>query len=300
LEHLRSQGRVLSVEGRIVRSILLLAVVLRSLSVKSTDLSKKSSFLLTKWYLDCVAESGDAAVVYVANLRWNKLSMHYASLLTLLGDRVHSASSLRKGSFPQLDRDTTTLSLGHLGIEGVWRALRAPVQRTVFESQHGSVVWRCHQPMARVDLILQGKTRMTGLGYVECLTLSVLPWKLPLEELHWGRFLSEQDALVWIDWRGPHQWRTVLHNGEEREVQSMTESEMISAGPGMRLDLDRAMVLRSGQLGETVFAGISRLATLLPHTMLSVDECKWRSRGVLQTGNAATSGWAIHEVVRWR
>ena len=268
--------------------------------MKSTGLSKESSFLLTKWYLDCVAENGDAAIVYVANLRWNKLSVHYASLLTVLDDGVHSASSLRKGSFPQLDGDTTTVSLGHLGIEGAWRALRAPMERTVLESQQGSVVWRCHQPMAQVDLKLQGKTRMMGLGYVECLTLSVLPWKLPLEELHWGRFLSEQDALVWIDWRGPHQWRTVLHNGEEREVKSVTESKIISANPATRLDLDRGMVLRSGQLGETVFAGISRLATLLPHTMLSVDECKWRSRGVLQTGNAATSGWAIHEVVRWK
>ena len=268
--------------------------------MKSTDLSKESSFLLTKWYLDCVAENGDAAIVYIANLRWNKLSMHYASLLTVLEDRVHSASSLRKGSFPQLDRDTTTVSLDHLGIEGAWRGLRAPVERIVFESQHGSVIWRCHQPRAQVDLKLQGKTRMMGLGYVECLTLSVLPWKLPLEELHWGRFLSEQDALVWIDWRGPHQWRTVLHNGEEREVQSLTQSEVISASTGMRLDLDRGMVLRSGQLGETVFAGISRLATLLPHTMLSIDECKWRSRGVLQTGSAVTSGWAIHEVVRWK
>ncbi len=141
---------------------------------------------------------------------------------------------------------------------------------------------------------------MTGLGYVECLTLSVLPWKLPLEALHWGRFLSEQDALVWIDWRGPHQWRTMIHNGEEREAQSLTEKEIISTNSGTRLDLDRGMVLRTGRLGETVFAGISRLARLLPHNMLAVNECKWRSRGALQSGDRATSGWAIHEVVKWK
>jgi hypothetical protein len=268
--------------------------------VKSKDLSKESSFLLTKWYLDCVAENGDVAVVYVAKLRWNKLSMHYGCLLTVLGERVHSASSLRKVSFPQLDGDTATLSLAHLGVEGTWRALRGPLEQTVFESPHGSAIWRCHQPMAGVDLQLHGKTRMMGLGYVECLTLPTLPWRLPLEELHWGRFLSEPDALVWIDWRGPRQWQTVLHNGEEREVQSLTESEIVFKSPGTRLDLDRGMVLRGGQLGETVFAGISRLAKLLPHNMLSVDECKWRSRGVLRTVNSATPGWAIHEVVKWK
>ena len=268
--------------------------------MKSKDLSQESPFLLTKWYLDCVAENGDAAVAYVAKLRWNKLSMHYGSLVTVMGGRVQCASSLREVSFPQLDRETTTLSLANLGIEGTWRALRGPVERTVFESQPSSVVWRCHQPMAQADLKLQGKTRMTGLGYVECLTLSVLPWKLPLEELHWGRFLSEQDALVWIDWRGPQQWQTVLHNGEERKVQSLTERGIISTNTEMRLDLDRGMVLRTGRLGETVFAGISRLAKLLPPIMLSVDECKWRSRGVLQAGDRATSGWAIHEVVKWK
>ena len=154
--------------------------------------------------------------------------------------------------------------------------------------------------MAQVDLLLQGKTRMTGLGYAECLTLSVLPWKLPLEELHWGRFLSEQDALVWIDWRGPQPWRTLIHNSEEHEIQSLTESEILFAPSGTSLELDRGLVLRSGQLGQTVFAGVSHLAKLLPHNMLSVEECKWRSRGVLQTGNSSASGWAIHEIVKWK
>ena len=60
--------------------------------------------------MDCVAENGDAAVVYVADLRWNKLSIHYASLLTVLEGRVRCPSSLRKMNSPQRDRDTITLA----------------------------------------------------------------------------------------------------------------------------------------------------------------------------------------------
>ena len=86
----------------------------------------------------------------------------------------------------------------------------------------------------------------------------------------------------------------------DRASQRRRAGSPVANGIGTRLDLDRGMVLRSGQLGQNVFAEVSRLATLLPHTMLSVDECKWRSRAVLQTENAATSGWAIHEVVRWK
>ena len=263
-------------------------------------MSKESSFLLTKWYLDCVAENGDAAVVYVADLRWNKLSIHYVSLLTVFEGRVRCTSSLRRGKLPGLDRDTITLCLPHLGVEGTWRALRAPVRRTVFEDKAGGIDWHCQQPMAQVDLALQGRTPLTGLGYAECLTLSVAPWKLPLEELHWGRFLSDQHALVWIDWRGPQPWRTLIHNGDECEIQSLTESEILFAPTESRLELDRGLVLRSGQLGHTVFAGISRLAGLLPRNMLSVEEFKWRSRGVLQAANGNASGWAIHEIVKWK
>lgn len=258
------------------------------------------SFLLTKWYLDCVADNGDAAIVYVADLRWDRLSVHYASLLTALEGRIRSASSLRKCLLPQPEADTARLSLPQLGIEGTWRALSAPLARTVFDSPDGSVDWRCHQPRSQVDLLLHGKARLTGLGYAECLTLTVLPWKLPLEELLWGRFLSPQHALVWIDWRGPYQWRTVFHNGKEQQVQSLTESGIIFAGPATRLDLDRDMALRTGQLGETVFAGISSLARLLPRSLMSVEECKWRSRGELRTASGAASGWAIHEVVKWK
>ena len=263
-------------------------------------MSKESSFLLTKWYLDCVAENGDAAVVYVADLRWNKLSMRYGSLLTVLQGSVRCTSSLRKVPLPLSDGDTITLTQPGLGTAGTWRALRAPERRTVFESAEGCIDWHCHQPMAQADLLLQGKRRITGLGYAECITLSVVPWRLPLEELHWGRFLSEQDALVWIDWRGPQPWRTLIHNGDERAIQSLTESEILFEPAGSRLELDRALVLRSGQLGHTVFAGISRLAKLLPRKMLAVEECKWRSRGLLPAGNRNASGWAIHEVVRWK
>ena len=268
--------------------------------MKSRSLSKESSFLLTKWYMDCVAENGDAAVVYVADLRWNKLSIHYESLLTIVDGRLHCVSSPRKGHLPQLDRDSITLTQPGLGIAGTWRALRTPVRRAVFEGKEGSIDWHCHQPMAQADLSLQGKTRITGLGYAECITLSVVPWKLPLEELHWGRFLSEQHALVWIDWRGPQPWQTLIHNGRELEIQSLTESEILFAPTGNSLDLDRGLVLRSGQLGHTVFAGISRLAGLLPRNMLAVDECKWRSRGVLQAASGNASGWAIHEIVKWK
>lgn len=258
----------------------------------------KNSFLLTKWYLDCVAESGDTAILYTADLRWNAVSLHYSSVLTFHDGRISSASSLQENAAPKVDAHKIAFKHSRLGVEGGWMALRPPADRTLFQKDDGSVHWNCVQPMSQVDLLLPGNFRIAGLGYAECLTLTILPWQLPLTSLNWGRYLSQQDAVVWIDWQGADSRRTVIHNGEEQAADSITEFE-VRFGTGGRLDLDSGLVLRQGRLGDTVFPGISRLASLLPRSMLSVDECKWRSRGKFRGPGGESFGWAIHEVVKW-
>jgi hypothetical protein len=258
----------------------------------------KNSFLLTKWYLDCVAENGDVVILYVADLRWNTLSLRYGSLLTVLDGKVGSASSLHGIVPPKRDDRIIVVKHPGLNVEGTWEALRTPIRRTVFQNPQGEIDWHCWQPMSRVDLRLLRKIGIQGLGYAECLTVSVVPWQLPLTQLNWGRFLSPNDAVVWIDWQGGERFQSVLHNGEEYHADSITESEIVFGGK--RIDLDCGLVVRQGRLGETVFRGISRLAGLLPRSMLSVSECKWRSRGVLQTAAGQSSGWTIHEVVKWK
>jgi len=281
---------------------------------------RQTSFLLTKWYLDCVSDSGDTAIVYVADLRWNTLSIHYGSLLTVLNGKVSSAFSLHGTSAPESSNDIIQLRQPGLEVEGEWKRLRPPVRRTVFENLQGAVDWNCLQPMSEVELRLRGGIRLRGLGYAECLTLSLFPWQLPLSSLNWGRFLSSEDAIVWIDWKGTDwqgtdwqgtdwqgpsrvrssQKRSVIHNGEEHQAVSIADSEVVFSETGSRLELDRGLVLREGRLGDTVLPGISRLAGLLPRSLLSVHEHKWRSRGVFRTANREQSGWAIHEVVKWK
>jgi len=259
-----------------------------------------SSFLLTKWYLDCVADNGDTVVLYVADLRWNRISLHYGSILTAIRDEIGSASSLHGSVAPAVDGGMISVKQPRLGMEGIWTALRPPARRTVFETADGLVDWHCLQPMSQVDLVLRGGIRITGLGYAECLTLSLLPWQLPLTELNWGRYLSREDAIVWIDWKSTKGRRIAIHNGEERLASSITESEVAFNGSEARLELDRGRVLREGRLGDTVFPTISRLIGLLPRSILAVNECKWRSRGRLHTRSGDSSGWVIHEVVKWK
>lgn len=232
--------------------------------VEAADLGK-SSFLLTKSYLDCVAESGDAVILNVVDLQWNGLAFHYGSLLTSLHGKVASASSLHGSASPTLDGGIITLHQPGLGIEGTWEALRTPVRRTVFQNAEGFIDWHCLQPMAQVELHLRGGVKISGLGYAECLTVSLLPWQLPLTSLRWGRYLSRDDALVWIHWPGPEQKQAVIYNGEEHYADSITESGVLFADGSSRLGTRlrarstagtawRARVSRDFPFGETASA----------------------------------------------
>lgn len=268
-------------------------------AAKQPNAGKAPSFLLSKWYLDCVADDGNGVIIYVAELRWNSWRTRYASTLRFSGDTAKSASSLRECSLPESRDGQISLNLPHLGIEGNWKEFAAPIQRTILENSGGAVRWNCLQPGSHVNLTLDRTIKMTGLGYAELLEISIPPWNLPLSELHWGRFVSERETLVWIDWRGSYSHRLVVHNGTEREIALITTEEVRSADSGTRLTFDRRLVLRSGTLGETVFPTLARLATAIPVKMLSICERKWRSRGVLLDQGRTTEAWVIHEVVKW-
>jgi hypothetical protein len=269
-------------------------------SEKAPGVSKSPSFLLSKWYLDCIADNGDGVIVYVADLRWKALRMQYANAMRFSGEKVESATSIRKCSLPESANGQIVVTQPQLGIEGAWSGLAAPIERIIFETSEGTIRWNCLQPASRVTLLLDGAREVSGLGYAERLEISIPPWKLPLNELHWGRFVTERDSLVWIDWRGPYSRRVLVHNGAELEPGKITDISIRSRDSQVSLALDHSLVLRSGTLGDTVFSGIARLAAILPVSVLRVRESKWRSRGTLSNAKHTVSGWAIHEVVRWR
>jgi len=232
-------------------------------------------FHLSKWYLDCVAEDGRVFVAYSARLRWRGLTLDYTSVLG-------AASSLKPCQTPECTGDRIEWRAPEVGVEGTWQALEAPVSETLYDAD-GTVEWNCCQPRGRAQVHI-GSECLRGLGYVERLTMTVPPWRLPIDELHWGRLLTEAGSLVWIDWRGPHSKQVILRNGVAAEPELLAQ-----------LELDRGLVLRDGALRKTALSIIPKVERLFPWRILRVKETKWRSRGSLD----GASGWAIHEVVRW-
>ena len=257
-------------------------------------------FSLVKWYMDCVSDAGEVAILYSARVRWRGVRLAYSNLIWTDGATSKSASSMHSVKIRHEEQQILVASQ-QLGIQGQWTARAAPVERTVYACETGSVIWNCLQPAASVCLSAREK-KLTGAGYAECLTLTLPPWQLPLRHLQWGRFVSDRDALTsetltWIDWKGPYATRLVVHNGASHECASISTTEV--AWDGGTLRMEEPLALRAGRLASTVLPAAPALSRVFPNFLFNVEEKKWRSRGIMETPYHQSRGWVIHETVDW-
>jgi hypothetical protein len=257
-------------------------------------------FTLSKWYLDCVGDDGDALVAYAAMVRWGPVALRYASTLRRRPgqERATVDTTLREVPWPGDAGRDVTWDAPLLGLEGRWKSLAGPIEATILESDEGRVQWRCVAPSARATVVHAGAP-LEGRGYVEVLTLTLPPWHMPIDELRWGRFLGERHALVWIDWRGPHERRLAWLDGVEARPASV-EPEGVTTEGGDVLTIEPGGLMRQGALGRTALAIVPAVDRLLPVRILAADETKWCAPGVLDVrGQPSDRGWVINEVVRW-
>ncbi|MGD0667955.1 MAG: hypothetical protein ABSB23_10350 [Bryobacteraceae bacterium] len=253
-----------------------------------------AAFRLSKWYLDCVSDSGDATILYTGAVRWGSFCLNYSSVLESAAGAVTTRRSLRAVEEPVLAGDSLHWRSGSLRIEGDWSADSAPLRAMVFSSGAGIVEWHCLMPRARARIGAR-----QGLGYAEHLTMTIAPWRLPLRTLRWGRFLSASEWAVWIDWQGEFTRTLVYRNGREAGTVSIEDARIVF-DDGTRLVLDRSLVIREGPLGLTALSGIPGIRALAAGRLLRATESKWRSRARLEReGAPPVEGWAIHETVEW-
>jgi hypothetical protein len=259
-----------------------------------------AEFELSKWYADCTSENGDALILYSADLSWRGPAIHYTSLLTHRKDNPsHNRFSLRRMPAPEVRGNGIEWQSRMWKAEGHWDASVGEMREILFNSPTGSLEWHCVAPRAAARLNINGE-EIRGWGYVEHLRLSVAPWRLPIQQLRWGRFINATDVLVWIDWRGPYSRQAVYYNGTAVSAREISDSKVALAEGDIVLELEKEATLRKGQLGATVLSVLPNLDRIFPASILKVREQKWLSRGMLrQPGRPDSAGMAIHEVVEW-
>lgn len=265
-------------------------------------------FRLTKWYLDCVSEKGTTFIGYWGEIQWHGWTFRMAQTLGHDAEgRLCTATRSGRIGPPIHTEDSLSWVAPRLGVEGRWTRTMPAIRRRLFQSSTGKIIgsvdWRCEMPRANAEILFRDPNgrRLAGRGYAECLKLTVRPWQLPIQEVRWGRFHSDTDALVWIQWRGPHPLTLVLHNDKVHELAEIGKDHVSLAGGMPTLDLSDHQTLRDGPLVSTALARLPILRRRLPGQLLGVHESKWLSRGTLHRGprDASSRGWAIHETVVW-
>lgn len=253
-------------------------------------------FSLTKWYLDCVAEEGGAAIVYCADMRWRGVHSRMASVLRSPREG-HAETHSSLGAYA-LAACAERIAIEHprLKVRGEWLGTMPPFQQTVYEEPGGAVTWNCAQPGARAAVRV-GDREVAGMGYAECVTLTIPPWRLPLKQLWWGRFVSAAHSFAWIDWRGQHAMRLAICDGKACALEAVSEVDVVCDRAALRIE--PGAVLRAGTLASTILPGAPGLARMFPKSLFNVVERKWKSRGTLLVEGERSAGWVIHEVVDW-
>jgi hypothetical protein len=164
------------------------------------------------------------------------------------------------------------------------------------DDHRGVVDWTCEAGAAHTSLVL-GNCSVEGLGYAERLLLTVAPWRLPIDEMRWGRWISAdaRSAIVWIAWRGAEPATVVFVNGVRQTGAVVTDDHVTADRHTLTLSSPRVLHARS--IGD-VLGRIRPLDALVPASWLSVEDRKCLSVGTLDGADRAT-GWAIHEIVRF-
>ncbi len=261
-------------------------------------LDKHSNFKLKKWYLDCVSENGEAFIAYCADLKWKSLGISYASYLAFDGRHSKTRTSLLQERLPVSSENSVLWESPKLSCAGNWRNRGAQLPKIqLLNDKDGSVVWNPRFPLADVQIDFGSQPWLTGLGYAECLELTIPPWKLPIEKLIWGRFVSQDMYIVWIEWRGPTPLTLVYMNGEKVEDASISDSGL-SWSQGS-LQHAQSSVLRKGDLVNTVLKAIPGAEEIFPRKIVNLYECKWLSRSNVTLNKTVYCGWTIHEIVRF-
>lgn len=261
-----------------------------------------AGFRLRKWYLDAVSSHGEVFVGYQARFEFRQLSVQHASfLLSPQRGSGRGASTWTRAPSPESGSSGIRWSVPRLGVRGTWTGNGASISRRLFHSNEGMVDWNCLLPAASVCLDFSDGQRLEGQGYAEVLEMTIPPWRLPIRELRWGRFLADDGraSAVWIDWRGPRALSFAALNGAPCDAAEIGETRVVLGNPHATVDMTDPRVLRDGPLARTALGRIPVLRKRLPVQILETRETKWLSRGVLLSDGIRRAGWAVHEVVRW-
>jgi len=273
----------------------------------SDNLNRVSpGFHLTKWFLDGVNEAGWCMIGYAAKMCWNGITVPYNSLLiSQPGKDVVYKSRFRQLSWPVCNGEMIRWDDKGFGISGQWNQTGSELRIRLFESEDGYLDWCCFQTRSNATIKINDEHKIVGNGYAEQLILTIEPWRIRMDQLRWGRFHSDADNLVWIDFQGKVSNRWVWYNGKLITVSHLNDKNLVIPELEIKLSLEDSRLLEKGRKINSVVKSLLSLLPgfnkTIPGFFLKARETKWICRGTLvQSGVVKSEGWAIRELVDFK
>jgi hypothetical protein len=253
-------------------------------------------FWLHKWYVDAVSGEGAAFIGYAARARLWGVPVGYTGALVALNGQSAS-ERVSRAPWPILSANTLHWDAPGLGMSGRWTAAAPAIGVPLLETRAGAIRWHCRLPRAQASLTIDGRP-WRGVGYVEELSMTIAPWKLPFKTLRWGRFFSASHAVVWIDWRNGMDRTWVFHNAvADTGAQVRDDGLELAAG---RLKWEPGgMPLRDARIADVAFGRARFLGKLLPNGWSRARETKFLARAAFDDGRTTEAGYSLHEVCTW-
>lgn len=260
---------------------------------------RRFAFRLRKWYLDCVGSDGTTFIGYAARVGMGPLLIPYqATLWRPTSGPARAGYSMLPARLPRLGSEELEWENRRLAVRGSWRRTSASTRHVLLETRKLRVEWRCHLPGAHASVSTECGT-VRGAGYCEELVLEGDPRRLPIHELHWGRFVEGRTSLVWIEWRGEHPMELVVLDGKRVSASCIDEGQVRFQGGA--LTIGDTGLIRTDDVGGAIFGDHRWKRAIVPDVVARWREEKWLSRGRLTRPGAPTSmGWVLHERVRLR
>jgi hypothetical protein len=255
-------------------------------------------FKLEKWYFDAVDEKGQVFIGYIAHLRWGIISLQYTGH-THLDEKqtLTHANSFSNVALPV--SGVGSIEVNTSAFTGKWESVLPAFYDTLLTSGKQCIQLHCLCPKAVATVTVNEDVLREAMAYAEKIELSFLPWRIPIHQLYWGRYISKALSIIWIRWVGPVEKNIVYFNGIATHDVAVTETS-IRVGD-YSLQLSESVDLRKGTLFETVFARFPKIAALFPTSIMKLRENKWLSKAmVYKENNLIETGYAIHEIVRWK
>jgi hypothetical protein len=255
-------------------------------------------FKLSKWYLDLTTPDGTAVICYAARLRWGLLRLRYTSILVAIpGERPDEAFSVRQVERPMINRGTVRWRSEPLDVDGEWHRRQPAIRETLLRDRAGAIRFSCRMPLALAK-VRWGDRRFSGHGYVESLGMTLPPTQMPFHTLRWGRHLSAEHSLVWIDWSGdvPGQW--VWLDGVRQHGVIFGDDGTIQLPGGRRLQLSDSRDIRNQPVLPSLLTVLPGVAQHVAGSLGSLHEHKMIARSALHESLLPLdSVWTVHEVV---